>query len=89
MEIQQEFIYDVFWEQQLVSVEACLFLFFIFWQTEKESLLSTEARKGKKIQTDKKKQHTSNRKYPKFIKKARNHSLPMVIHTHVHDHISP
>lgn len=57
MEIQQEFIYDVFWEQQLVSVEACLFLFF-FWQTEKESLLSTEARKGKKKYKQTKKNNT-------------------------------
>lgn len=53
MEIQQEFIYDVFWEQQLVSVEACLFLFFLTdWER-----ITTEYRgkeRKKKKQTDKK-----------------------------------
>lgn len=44
MEIQQDFTYDVFWEQQLLSGEALLVP-----NTEKqESLLSTEAMKGKK-----------------------------------------
>lgn len=44
MEIQQDFMYDVFWEQQLVSGEALFFP-----NTEKqESLPSTEAMKGKK-----------------------------------------
>lgn len=43
MEIQQGFTYNVFWEQLLVSGEALLFP-----NTEKqESLLSTEAMKGK------------------------------------------
>lgn len=54
MEIQQEFIYDVFWEQQLVSVEACLFLFFFLTDWER---ITTEYRgkeRKKKIQTDKK-----------------------------------
>lgn len=44
MEIQQDFTYDVFWDQWLVSGEALFFP-----NTEKqESLLSTEAMKGKK-----------------------------------------
>lgn len=53
MEIQQEFIYDVFWEQQLMSVEACLFLFF-FDRLRKNHYWVQRQGKEKKIQTDKK-----------------------------------
>lgn len=69
MEIQQEFIYDVFWEQQLVSVEACLFLFFFDRLRKNHYWVQRQGKEKKKNKQTKKTTHFKQ-KVPKVHKKG-------------------